>query len=118
MKNQSPSQADSVGTSTPRLNAANVAENSPSNGHATPTLATPRMARQGQATTPSQSNPTQVDPALLPPPHQGFLDHAMSLPAAGGLSFSLDEGSNPAASAVETPWEDNTLAPMTWDELT
>jgi hypothetical protein len=39
--------------------------------------------------------------------------------AAGALSFSLDDGPGTgASSAVETPWEDNTLAPMIWDELT
>jgi hypothetical protein len=38
--------------------------------------------------------------------------------AAGALSFSLDDASGASASAaVETPWEDNTLAPMIWDEL-
>ncbi|KAJ5357528.1 hypothetical protein N7541_004686 [Penicillium brevicompactum] len=118
MTSQSPSQADSAGTSTPRLNLANISENPPSKGHTTPNLATPRHAREGQPPTPSQSNPTQIDPAFLPPPHHGFLDQSMSLPAAGGLSFSLDEGSGPASSAVEAPWGDNTLAPMTWDELT
>ncbi|KAJ5336512.1 hypothetical protein MYU51_005439 [Penicillium brevicompactum] len=118
MTSQSPSQTDSAGTSTPRLNLANVSENSSSKGHTTPNLATPRHAREGQPPTPSQSNPTQIDPAFLPPPHHGFLDQSMSLPAAGGLSFSLDEGSGPASSAVEAPWGDNTLAPMTWDELT
>lgn len=118
MTSQSPSRTDSAGTSTPRLNLANVSENSSSKGHTTPNLATPRHTRDGQPPTPSQSNPTQIDPAFLPPPHHGFLDQSMSLPAAGGLSFSLDEGSGPASSAVEAPWGDNTLAPMTWDELT
>jgi hypothetical protein len=49
------------------------------------------------------------------------LEPSMSLPPAGGggLSFSLDEGSGAGTSSgVETPWEDNTLAPMNWDELT
>ncbi|KAJ5769117.1 hypothetical protein N7520_003676 [Penicillium odoratum] len=47
------------------------------------------------------------DPSFLPPP-QGFLE-----PSANALSFSLDE--NPAAAS--SPWEDNTLAPMIWDDL-
>ncbi|CAG8232224.1 unnamed protein product [Penicillium salamii] len=116
MTSQSPSQSDSAGASTPRPTVSNIGEHSPSKGRATPTLADPRLSRESHPTTSSHSNSTHIDPALLPPPPQGFLDNPMPLPAAGGLSFSLDEGSGPAPS-VEAPWEDNTLAPMIWDEL-
>ncbi|OQE38525.1 hypothetical protein PENCOP_c008G01440 [Penicillium coprophilum] len=116
-------QESTAGASTPRPHAIS-AEQSPSKAYAmTPTpTTTPRnsASRSRHAATPSQSNPAQIDPALLPPPPQGFLEHSMYLPpaAAGVLSFSLDDGAGAgASSAVETPWEDNTLAPMIWDEL-
>lgn len=117
---QNPVQDSAAGASTPRPQAASVSEQSPTKGYVTPTPATPRHSRRSHAATPSQFNLTPIDPALLPPP-LGFLENPMSLPsaAAGGLSFSLDEGSGTGApSAVDTPWEDNTLAPMIWDELT
>ncbi|CAI7578282.1 unnamed protein product [Penicillium glandicola] len=121
-QNQGPESA--ADASTPRPYAIST-EQSPSKAFAmTPTPATtPRssVSRSRHAATPSQSNIAQLDPALLPPPPQGFLEHSMYLPpaAAGGLSFSLDDGSGTGtSSAVETPWEDNTLAPMIWDELT
>jgi hypothetical protein len=118
-QNQTQVQDSVAGASTPRPQAASLSEQSPSKGFMTPTPATPRHSRRSHAATSSQSILTQVDPALLPPPPQGFLEHSISLPpAAGGLSFSLDDGSGTgASSAVETPWEDNTLAPMIWDEL-
>ncbi|KAJ5192438.1 hypothetical protein N7449_008580 [Penicillium cf. viridicatum] len=126
LTNQNQSQELTTGASTPRPHPVN-AEQSPSKTYAmtpTPTPATtPRnsVSRRSHATTPSQTNFAQIDPALLPPPPQGFLEHSMYLPpaAAGVLSFSLDDGSGAgASSAAETPWEDNTLAPMIWDELT
>lgn len=117
LTSQHPSQMDSAGPSTPRSQALNVGEQSPSKGYTTQTPATPHRTRRSYTATPSQSNLAQIDPALLPPPAQGFLEPSMSLPAAGGLSFSLDEGSGATTSTVETPWEDNTLAPMIWDEL-
>ncbi|KAJ5816374.1 hypothetical protein N7447_008607 [Penicillium robsamsonii] len=126
LTNKNQAQESAVGASTPRPHPVNT-EQSPSKAHAmtptpTPTTIPHNSASRGRhAATPSQSNLAQVDPALLPPPPQGFLEHPMYLPpaAAGVLSFSLDDGSGAgASSAVETPWEDNTLAPMIWDELT
>lgn len=117
LTSQNQSQVDSAGPPTPRPQVINVGEHSPSKGYTTSTPATPRHPRRSHAATASQPNLAQIDPALLPPPPQGFLDHSMSLPAAGGLSFSFDEGSGAPSSATETPWEDNTLAPMIWDEL-
>ncbi|KAJ5592444.1 hypothetical protein N7537_009348 [Penicillium hordei] len=126
LTNQNQSQELTTGASTPRPHPVNT-EQSPSKTYAmTPTstpATTPRnsVPRRSHAATPSQSNFAQIDPALLPPPPQGFLEHSMYLPpaASGVLSFSLDDGSGAgASSAVETPWEDNTLAPMIWDELT
>jgi hypothetical protein len=127
LTSQNQAQDSAVGTSTPRTHAGNT-EQSPSKAYAmTPSqtpATTPRtsVSRSRHAATPSQSNFAQIDPALLPPPPQGFLEHSMYLPPAatgGALSFSLDDGpATGASSAVETPWEDNTLAPMIWDELT
>lgn len=126
LTSQNQGQELTTGASTPRPHPVNT-EQSPSKSYAitpTPTPATtPRnsVSRRSHAATPSQSNFAQIDPALLPPPPQGFLEHSMYLPhaAAGVLSFSLDDGPGVgASSAVETPWEDNTLAPMIWDELT
>lgn len=63
----------------------------------------------------SHSNQGPIDPALLPPP-QGYLESSASnTPAVSGLlSFPLDEN---AATGAASPWEDNTLAPMVWDDL-
>lgn len=115
-QNQSQSQTDSVGASTSRSHVANNSDQPPSKSHTTPTRASPRRSRSHVAT-PSQSNSSQIDQASLPPLPQGFLEHPVSLPATGGLSFPLDEGPNADSSATEAPWEDNTLAPMIWDEL-
>ncbi|KAF7525146.1 hypothetical protein PCG10_005266 [Penicillium crustosum] len=139
LTNPNQGQESAAGASTPRPHPVN-SEQSPSKTYVmtpTPTPATtPRnsVSRRSHAATPSQSNLSQIDPALLPPPPQGFLEHSMYLPpaaaaaaaaaapapaASGVLSFSLDDTSGAgASSAVETPWEDNTLAPMIWDELT
>ncbi|KAJ5970631.1 uncharacterized protein N7479_000549 [Penicillium vulpinum] len=129
-QNQNQAQELAVGASTPRPHPINT-EQSPSKAYVitpvptpVPTpVTTPRnsASRRSHAATSSQSNLAQLDPALLPPPPQGFLEHSMYLPpaAAGALSFSLDDGSGAGgSSAAETPWEDNTLAPMIWDELT
>ncbi|KAJ5623097.1 hypothetical protein N7490_011702 [Penicillium lividum] len=63
--------------------------------------------RQSSNASHSNTGAGPFDPSFLPPP-QGFLE-----PSANALSFSLDE--NPAAAS--SPWEDNTLAPMIWDDL-
>ncbi|KAJ6178915.1 hypothetical protein N7519_009376 [Penicillium mononematosum] len=116
LTSQNQAQESAVGTSTPRPHAGNT-EQSPSKAYAmTPT--------QTPATTPRTSVP--IPPRLIlrccPRLRRAFLEHSMYLPpaaAAGALSFSLDDGPGTgASSAVETPWEDNTLAPMIWDELT
>ena len=61
----------------------------------------------------SHSNVGPLDPAFLPPP-PGFVEpSASNLPTSGILSFPLDE--TPAGGS--SPWEDNTLAPMVWDDL-
>jgi hypothetical protein len=124
LTNQNQAQESAAGASTPRPHPAST-EQSPSKVYAmtpTPTSATSRnsVSRNRHAATPSQSNLAQIDPALLPPPPQGFVEHSMYLPpaATGVLAFSLEDGAGAGASAVETPWEDNTLAPMIWDELT
>ncbi|KGO42015.1 hypothetical protein PEX1_012850 [Penicillium expansum] len=126
LTNQNQAQESATGASTPRSHPVST-EQSPSKAYVmtpTPTpTSTPRnsMSRSRHAATSSQSNLAQMDPALLPPPPQGFLEHSMYLPpaAAGVLSFSLDDSSGAGtSSAGETPWEDNTLAPMIWDELT
>ncbi|CDM31885.1 hypothetical protein DTO013E5_1877 [Penicillium roqueforti] len=126
--NQGQGQDSAAGASTPRPHPVNT-EQSPSKAYAMTPTPTPNSttasrnsaSRSRHAATPSQSSLGQIDPALLPPPPQSFSEHSMYLPpaAAGALSFSLDDGPGAgAASTVETPWEDNTLAPMIWDELT
>jgi hypothetical protein len=128
LTNQSPSlgpvsgQNSPAGGSTPRPPAANTREQTPTKANAVTPNLTPRhlSSRSRHAATPSRSNIGPMDPAFLPPP-QGFLEPSLGLPPAGvgGLSFSLDESSGTGTSSgVETPWEDNTLAPMNWDELT
>ncbi|OQD83355.1 hypothetical protein PENANT_c017G07464 [Penicillium antarcticum] len=120
-------QNSPAGGPTPWPHAANTREQTPTKANVnavTPNL-TPRhlSSRSRHVATPSQqSNVGPMDSAFLPPPPppQVFLETSMSLPHTGGvgLSFSLDEGSGTGTSSgVETPWEDNTLAPMNWDEL-
>ncbi|KAL2219187.1 MYB DNA-binding domain protein [Thermoascus aurantiacus ATCC 26904] len=70
-----------------------------------------------------------IDPVLLPPaPPPGLLDSfsSSSSSAAGASSnqgmfpFPLDESSSATAGAnadTSTPWEDNTLPPLVWDDL-
>ncbi|KAJ5594307.1 uncharacterized protein N7459_000515 [Penicillium hispanicum] len=53
----------------------------------------------------SMTNAGPIDSSFLPPP-QGYMEPS----TANSLSFPLDD--SPA-----TPWEDNTLAPMVWDDL-
>ncbi|KAJ5766841.1 uncharacterized protein N7511_004457 [Penicillium nucicola] len=121
-------QNSPAGGSTPRPTTVATREQTPTkvNANAATPILTPRhlSSRSRHAATPcQQSNIGPMDSAFLPPPPlpQGFLENSMGLPPAGGggLSFSLDEGSGAGTSSgVETPWEDNTLAPMNWDILT
>lgn len=60
-----------------------------------------------QSSSVSHATGASFDPSFLPPP-QGFLE-----PSANALSFPLDDNSG----APTSPWEDNTLAPMVWDDL-
>ncbi|KAJ6031509.1 hypothetical protein N7540_002241 [Penicillium herquei] len=60
-----------------------------------------------QSSSVSHATSASFDPSFLPPP-QGFLE-----PSANTLSFSLDDNT----AAPSSPWEDNTLAPMVWDDL-
>ncbi|GLI76804.1 hypothetical protein PoHVEF18_005082 [Penicillium ochrochloron] len=57
----------------------------------------------------SNTNAGPLDAAFLPPP-QGYLDNMVP----GALSFPSDDN---AAGGAPSPWEDNTLAPMVWDDL-
>jgi hypothetical protein len=88
----------------------------PPSSESTPTKAHPTAPRRTHSRHPSGShtNTGPIDPALLPPP-QGFLEpSASSMPAVSGLlSFPLDDNTG----GVSSPWEDNTLAPMVWDDL-
>lgn len=68
-------------------------------------------AHSRHPSTTSHSNLGPIDSSFLPPP-PGFVESSTNIPTAAALlSFPLDE--NSAAS----PWEDNTLAPMIWDDL-
>ncbi|OQE29852.1 hypothetical protein PENSTE_c002G03126 [Penicillium steckii] len=61
----------------------------------------------------SHSNLGPLDSAFLPPP-PGFVEpSASNLTTSGILSFPLDE----TPTGGSSPWEDNTLAPMVWDDL-
>lgn len=59
----------------------------------------------------SNANAGPLDSAFLPPP-QGYLDQSTNM-VPGTLSFPLDDN----ATGAPSPWEDNTLAPMVWDDL-
>lgn len=59
----------------------------------------------------SNANAGPPDSAFLPPP-QGYLEQSTNVP--GAISFPSDEN---AAGGAPSPWEDNTLAPMVWDDL-
>lgn len=81
-----------------------------------------RPGRKRRVASITKSNPGPIDPALLlPTPPQGFFEpSATNPPGTSNLpSLPPDEASTTAATSatVDTPWEDNTLAPMTWDEL-
>lgn len=60
----------------------------------------------------SNNTPGPLDSAFLPPP-QGYLEQSSNL-VPGALSFPSDDN---AAGGAPSPWEDNTLAPMVWDDL-
>ncbi|KAJ5116227.1 hypothetical protein N7456_000575 [Penicillium angulare] len=84
----------------------------PASSNSTPIRPQPPVHRHSdsqihsrQSSSASHANP--FDPSFLPPP-QGFLE-----PSANALSFPLDDNS----AAPSSPWEDNTLAPMVWDDL-
>ena len=88
----------------------------PSSSGSTPTKVPPTAPPHTHSRHPSGShaNPGQIDPALLPPPQGLFESSAPNMPAVSGLlSFPLDDNTGGASS----PWEDNTLAPMVWDDL-
>lgn len=74
-----------------------------------------RDTHNRHSSTVSQPHQGPVDPALLPPP-QGFPEpSASNMPAVSGmLTIPSDENTTAGASP---PWEDNTLAPMVWDDL-
>lgn len=59
----------------------------------------------------SNANAGPPDSAFLPPP-QGYLDQSTNM-VPGALSFPSDDN----AAGAPSPWEDNTLAPMIWDDL-
>jgi hypothetical protein len=89
----------------------------PPSGECTPTKVpstAPRPTHTRHPSGASHTNPGPVDPALLPPP-QGFLEpSASNMPAVSGLlTFPLDDNN----AGPPSPWEDNTLAPMVWDDL-
>lgn len=93
-----------------------VPRDCPPSAESTP-VKTPGPRRSGthsrHPSTASHSNLGPIDPAFLPPP-PGFVESSASNPATAGLlSFPLEE--NPAGGP--SPWEDNTLAPMIWDDL-
>ncbi|KAL1998320.1 hypothetical protein VTN02DRAFT_6420 [Thermoascus thermophilus] len=66
-----------------------------------------------------------IDPALLPPaPPPGLLDPSSTSAGAstgsqGAFPFPLDENSSATAggSGDNTPWGDNTLPPLVWDDI-
>lgn len=66
-----------------------------------------------------EDDTTRFKPTDSAPP-QGLLESSTTLPLPSAtvlFPFPLDESSNGAAGVVDGPWTDNTLAPMTWDEL-
>ncbi|KAJ6114847.1 hypothetical protein N7486_000625 [Penicillium sp. IBT 16267x] len=105
----------------PKLETANsdpgpVPRDRPASTECTPTKAPPIVhrrsdphihSRQTSSASHANAGTGPFDPSFLPPP-QGFLESS-----GNALSFSLDE--NPAGPS--SPWEDNTLAPMIWDDL-
>ncbi|KAI9927930.1 hypothetical protein ASPWEDRAFT_562132 [Aspergillus wentii DTO 134E9] len=76
------------------------------------------ISQNSKADTTDQTTLGPIDPALPPPaPPQGLLEASANAPATAPVfPFPLDENSA-GASNVDASWEDNTLAPMVWDEL-
>lgn len=105
----------------PKLESSNsdpgpVPRDRPASTESTPTKAPPIVhrrsdphihSRQTSSVSHANTGTGPFDPSFLPPP-QGFLETS-----GNALSFSLEE--NPAGPS--SPWEDNTLAPMIWDDL-
>ncbi|KAJ5930452.1 hypothetical protein N7466_005945 [Penicillium verhagenii] len=106
----------------PKLETANsdpgpITRARPASTESTPTKGPPPIVHRRsdshihsrQASSASHANAVAgpFDPSFLPPP-QGFLE-----PSANALSFPLEESS----AGPSSPWEDNTLAPMIWDDL-
>lgn len=89
-------------------------QNRDASNESTPTKAQPTSHRRPKShsrhpSSISNTNAGPIDAAFLPPP-QGYLDNMVP----GALSFPLDDN---AAGGAASPWEDNTLAPMVWDDL-
>ncbi|KAJ5118897.1 hypothetical protein N7476_011252 [Penicillium atrosanguineum] len=86
-------------------------------GESTPTKVpsmAPRPTHSRNSSGVPHNNPGPGDPALLPPPQGFFEPSASNMPAVSGLlSFPLDDNN----AGPSSPWEDNTLAPMVWDDL-
>lgn len=106
----SQTQGQAPAASTPGPSSQN---RDPSN-ESTPTKAQPASHRRPKShsrhpSSVSNTNAGPLDAAFLPPP-QGYLDNMVP----GALSFPSDDN---AAGGAPSPWEDNTLAPMVWDDL-
>ncbi|KAJ5652205.1 hypothetical protein N7507_009631 [Penicillium longicatenatum] len=107
----------------PKLESANsdpgpVSRDRPNSTESTPTKAPPIVhrrsdphihSRQTSSVSHANAGTGPFDPSFLPPP-QGFLESS-----GNAIAFSLDE--NSAGAGPSSPWEDNTLAPMIWDDL-
>lgn len=89
-------------------NSGPAPKEGPASTESTPTKAMPMAQRRSDAPHHSRQSSGSFDPSFLPPP-QSFLE-----PSANSLSFGLDEN---APTGPSSPWEDNTLAPMVWDDL-
>ncbi|OQD76845.1 hypothetical protein PENDEC_c003G05183 [Penicillium decumbens] len=103
-------QGPAIGAPGPASRDRPLTESAPATVH--PVASRPAHSRHPSGA--CHTNPGPIDPALVPP-RQGFLEpSASNMPAVSGLlSFSLDDNPGGASS----PWEDNTLAPMVWDDL-
>lgn len=103
-------QSQAPATSTPGPSS----QNRDASNESTPTKAQPTSHRRPKShsrhpSSISNTNAGPLDAAFLPPP-QGYLDNMVP----GTLSFPSDDN---AAGGAPSPWEDNTLAPMVWDDL-
>ncbi|KAJ5111098.1 hypothetical protein N7532_001633 [Penicillium argentinense] len=106
--NQPKPEASGTATPTPRDLPAST-ESTPTK----PTVPRRQTAHSRHPSSTSHSNLGPIDPAFLPPP-QGYIDASTGNPVSTGvLGFPLDE----TAAGTASPWEDNTLAPMVWDDL-